>query len=857
MRDYLVNHALKNAWCSPSQDLQVIFRPQRISRLAGVRHYFMNMWVSLPLPTADVFHVYQIGQVHPSLLGMFPQRMVWVTLAELMGRENLIVDVYTNNGKMLPRFESWVLVTGDNNLILVVRNQTKIANLRTEPVYFRFYSNAYFSSDRADGQVQAIECAGTRIGPTTDALMFQRRVNDSRQRPGLTNVYVNGRYVHNFTPQLLTLDDTVEFVYDSTVKRVIDFPVASLPTFDSLRDLRRKYLLHYEGTQVGGANIDYRDDIDVYLIKTSTVNSLPAWEGVLFHKNQEDAFTMVTHRDYAVAVPYVDNYVNTLPGWTQIHDLTIRLIIRNSGWQRPLIDEHHRIKELYRLSEQDRRMAMTGVESSVDVWQAPALENSFYPKVMDAYSQQVTYVNVQRAYGYNAISRILADTPQPVVTDNGRRVVVLPPALRVTSTIYEYDVNGHLIDYYHHTSGREYSPQNAQTVMVEGIVGFGKYKINTRFQEATMHLTPGVNYRFYCTPIRDGVVQLDEWEDVTGNDEFYMVDESNNVTWSVSQDDYAYAVKSDQDFLAYDLVLSPVNGLLKFTVDGLASYPASPQGVCFITLGKVELWLNNRALVENLDYFVKDMQFVITNKKYLVPGNQQKITVRATGFCRNDMTREAPDEAGFVRYGLLSRNQRYDVRDDKVVRIVVDGRTFHRSALLFSEDDNGIRMENVPNGAPYYIDDVVVPLRDLADGEDTYSFRAKSLVVDQKVSDYLTLKNPEPPRVNPDMILDKYPIYSPFSSTVMHDLINGTLSMDEFRGQYSEHDMREALANYTYLLDYDPCMKSIDLAHVAIHPHNLNVETLLDIYQYNFLARAIKSFLLDRVDITRFIRIRD
>lgn len=857
MRDYLINHALQNAWCSPSQDLQVIFRPQRISRPAGVKHYFTNMWVPLPLPTSDVFHVYQVGQVHPSLLGLFPQRMVWVTISELMGRDNLIVDVYTNNGKMLPRFETWVLLTNDNNLILIVKDQTKIANLRTEAVYFRFYSNAYFSSDRADTQLQNIECVGVRVTATTDALSFQRRVNESRLRPGLTNVYVNGRFVHNFIPQFLTIDDIVEFVYDSTVKRVIDFPISDMATFDSVLDLKRKYLLHYEGAQVGGEIIDYRDDIDVYLIKTGVLNNSPTWEGVLFHKNQNDAFRMVTHRDYAVCIPYVDSYLNVLSGWTQIQALTLRLIIRNSGWSRPLIDEHQRIKELYRLSEPNRRMALTGVDANVDIWHAVSLENSFYPKIMDAYGPQVTFDKVQYGYGYNAISRLIGDSPQTVQSVNGRRVVVLPPGLRATSTIYEYDANGRMIDYYHHTSGREYTPQNPQTVLIEGIVGLGKYKINTRFRETVVVLTPGLNYRFYCTPIRDGIVQHDEWADVTGNNAFYTVDSMNRAMWVVDQADYAYAVKSDLDFLAYDLTLNPINGLLKFTIDGLASYPVSPQGVCFITLGKVELWMNGYALIENLDYFVKDMQYVITNKKYLGSSVAQKITIRATGFCRSNMTREAPDEVGFVKYGLLSRNRRYDVRDDKVIRIVVDGRTFHRSALLFSENDSGVTMVNVPNGAPYYIDDVVVPLRDLTNGEDTYSLRQLSLTVDQKVSDYLTLKNPEPTRTNPDFIVDKYPIYSPFSSTVMHDLINGTLSMEEFRGQYSDHDMREALAGYTYLLDYDPCLKTIDLTHVGIHPHNLNVVTLLDIYQYNFLNRAIKSFLLDRVDITRFISIRN
>ncbi len=857
MRDYLVNHALRSAWCSPRQDLQVIFRPKRISKPNGVRGMVTHMWGTLPLPTADTFHVYQIGQIHPSLLGLFPRRKVWMTLAEMMGKENLIADVYTNGGLMLPRFDTWVVITEERTVILAVKAQPRIANLKTEPVFVRLYSNTYFSSDRADSEFNFIECHGIRVSSVEQALLFQRRLRDARSRErGLTTLYVNGVFVHDFIPQQLNIGDTVEYVYDSTVKRVLDFPISSLDTFDSLLDLKGKYLLHYEGPQVGGDIIDYRDDIDVYLIKTGTRNGKTAWDGVYFHKNQNDALRMVTHRDYSVAVPYVHAYVGTRPGWTDAQQLTLRLHIRHSGWSRPLIDEHHRIKELYRMSDYHIRQAMLGIDANVAVWHAQNLENSFYPKIMDAYSEEVTFEMVQSAYGYNALTRLVADSPLIVQNVNGRRQVDLPPLLQNNSTIYEYDADGKLLGFFQHTAGVEYTPQLPQTQLVEGIVGLGKFKIGTKFRQRQTLMEPGVNYRFYAAPIRNGVIQFDEWADVTGNGEFYSVDGSGRAVWLVDFDDYAVAVKNDKDFLAYELTLAPVNGLLKFTIDGTLNYPDSVQGVCGIPPGRIELWLNGRALIENLDYFVKGLQIVIVNKKFLVSGNQQKITVRATGFCRSDLTREPPKEAGFVRYGQLSRNGRYNVRDDKIIRVVVDGRTMHRSVLRFVENDGSIWMDGVPNGVPYLIDDVVVPLRNLANGEDTYSYRQKSLLVDQAIEDYLTLKLPEPPKTTPDPIPDKYPIYSPFASVIMHDMLRGVISMDEFKGQYSEQDLYDTLRPYMYLLDFDPTQKSIDLEHVSIHPHNLNVETVLDIYQYRFLERAIKTFLHDRVDITRFVSLK-
>ena len=860
MADYLVRHALKNAWCSPGQDLQVILKPQRITRRNGVHTEFPHLWGSLPLPTTrDVYHVYQVGQIHPKFLGLIPEKGKWYTIAETMGRENLIADLYVNNGKHLARFDSWVLVTPEQNLLLAVRVQARIADLKTEPVYLRLYSNAFFSSDRADALTEKIECAGIRVTDVNQALLFQRRFKDSQERRGLTTLYVNGVICDDYLPNEVQPGDVVEFVYDSTVKSVIDLNIADLQTFDSELDSKGKYLLHYAGAQVDGESIDYRDDIDVYLIRKEQIGARQTFKGLYFHKNQNDAFRQVTHRDYSLAIPYIAGYLGHLPNWANAQQLTVRLHIRRSGYQRPLVHEHHRIRELYKLAEADRVRAMVGVDSTVAVWRAPALENSFYPKLMDAEGIAVTPQLVQDAYGYNAISRLIGDAPLPVEVVNGRRQVTLPGALQQASTIYEYNSAGVLLGFYYHTSGVEYTPVRPQTTLIEGVVGRGGNNASTFYGRQTVTLDPKLNYRFYRAPISHGVIQHDQWEDVTG-DENYVLIVGNQATWAVPLQYNAVMVRSDENFLAREITLSPNNGLLKFNVTEEAIY-SNPGGnvaatdVMRIPPGKLELWLNNRALIENLDYYVRWPEVILVNKQYLVPGNTQRIGIRGTGFCQADLSREAPNEAGFVRYGLLSRNSKFDVRDDKVMRLVVGGAVYHRDALLFTEDDAGLYMQDIPNGTPYVLDDVVVPLRGMVP-EDTYSLRAKSVVVDTAIENYLTLKLPEPVVTTPDPIPDRYPIYSPFSSSIMHDLINGVLSMDQFRGQFSDHDVRELLAGYEYILDYDPTQNNVALEHVSIHPHNLLVETELDIYQYRFLERAIKIYLQEKVDITRFVKLK-
>lgn len=857
MFDYLLNHAYKNAWCSPRQDLQAILQPARISPPLGIKGTTPHMWGSLDLPTAkDQFHLYQIGQIHPSLLGLFPQPKVWMKLSEMMGAENLMADVYVADGRQLPRIETWLLLTESRDVLLAVKDQPRIASLKTEPLYMRLYSNSYFASDRADAVVNKIECQGMRVGDPNQSLLFQRDYHTSRARQGYTTLFVNGVYVHDFIPSLLKAGDIVEYVYDSTVKAIVDLKIADLDTFDSILDSKRKYLIHYAAAQVNGPMIDYRDDIDLYLLNLGQQNGSPVWDGAYYHKNQNDAFRMVTHRDYAIAVPYVNGYLLSRPTWTDVQQLTIRMVIRHSGWQRPLINEHHRIKELYKLQEDDRVQAMLGIDSSVIVWQAAELENSYYAKLMDAMHDGVTPSIVQAGYGYNAISKLVADSPLPVQVVNGRRQVSLPYALQANSTIYEYDTDGKLLEFHYHTLGAEYTPFNPLTQLIEGIMGRGSYTLSTVFGQANVELDPEANYRYYIAPISSGEVQHDQWADVTGDATKYMVI-GTTATWLVDTNLYAVAVKSDRDFLAYDLTLAPNNGLLKFSIDAEATYPnGAAQGVMYIPFGNLDLWLNGRALIEGLDYHIAWPQVIIVNKAYLVPGDTQKLHVRATGFCKSDMTMPEPKEVGFIRYQQLSRNTRFDVRDDKVLRIVADGRTFHRSVLSFVEDNSGVLITAAANGKPYVIEEPVIPLRGLVDGETPYTLRDKSVVVDQAISDYLSLRLPEPVQTSPDYIADKYAIYSPFASTVAHDLLNGIISMTDFKGQYSDMDVRDALASYTYLLDYDPTQKTVDSDHVAIHPTNLITEMVLDIYQYNFLARAIKTFLDDKVDITQFVAIK-
>ncbi|MNY74762.1 hypothetical protein D3C86_2138680 [compost metagenome] len=70
-------------------------------------------------------------------------------------------------------------------------------------------------------------------------------------------------------------------------------------------------------------------------------------------------------------------------------------------------------------------------------------------------------------------------------------------------------------------------------------------------------------------------------------------------------------------------------------------------------------------------------------------------------------------------------------------------------------------------------------------------------------------------------------------------------------------DIKRWLKDYEYLLPFDPCKRDVDVRYVSIHPHHLSNEVELNIYQYNFLNRAIAYYLESKVDISHFISIKD
>lgn len=855
--NYLEDHALKNVWCAPGQDRQSITQPARVTPYGGAWNYVKVGWRQHTLPLQGTrMHVYMVGQLHPLFMGLFPQQYKWVNLSDAMNAMHLIAELYTDEGVCLPRFEMWYMIDADRNLILAVRDPKPNLDLdlNTQALYFRVYTNAFYQTLRGMNNPNGLQTAGQRIGNTQQILDLQAKYQQLQAiGSGLVYAFVNGYKVQQIDLFTCKVGDVVEYIYDPSIYKVVTWTIQDLKTFDSLLDLKTKYLLHYAGAM--DQQIDYHDDIDFFLVNPNGVTT-NRYKGIYMHRNGGDTIRMVTHRDYSVVVPYIVTWAG-YQDWSDINSLHIRMHVRYSGLNRGLVFEDSRIQELYKMQDADIVNAMLGIQSTVDVWRADYLENSAYTALMRNPVACLPQAQVEAAYGYNAISKLVGDTPKFTYTESEQTVVDVPYVLQQNAVAYEYDANGVLMGHYQTPGGSIYACANTHAALVEMIAGVGDTQLDELYGTNNVTLAAGVDYRMYTCPIVNGVPS-NVWKDVTGTSAYII---NNGVLqWVVDQTKYYTLLRGNRNVLAYTLNLTPSEGVLEFSLTQRMRRQGSISTyVMQIPMGELVLHLNGHPLIENIDYFVVFPKIVIVNKAYLTDSpatTPQQIDIRFSGHCKSDLTREnTEDDMGFVVDGLLSANNRFDLRDDKVLRIVVGGALKDRSQLQFAETDSGVGGLSAANGLPYLIRDIVVPTRTLTES-DTYTLRAHSLAIDQEVSDYLSQKIPQPALPQPIVIPQLYRLYSPFLSKIIYDLKSGVLVDERMYGPMSTALAMQIVKPYEYLLAFDPSQQATqtDPNFTAVDPTNVMTVIELDAYQYRLAMMVAKQYC-PTVSLSQFVSI--
>ena len=403
------------------------------------------------------------------------------------------------------------------------------------------------------------------------------------------------------------------------------------------------------------------------------------------------------------------------------------------------------------------------------------------------------------------------------------------------------------------TPNSEYISTNSNAGYVEFLYGLPRNKPD-EYYDTDMVIDYGVEFRAYVCGKENGQPNYN-WVDVTDSGLYSFI--NRQFTWLIDKNSYVGMIRTNKHVFHRQVTISPTNGVLSHeiqyisTINGVTGFRSMS-----VPMNQIAVYLNGHLLIENLDYVLDFPTIYIVSKEYFTLPASPRLNIIFTGLCNSELKIENNSDVGFVSNGLLSNNNKFDLRDNRILRIAVGGKLKSKDDLLFAEEDAGVTVPHVQNGLPYSITEIVVPVYSET-GIETTVLRNEANVIDTAVSDYLTSITPPPVITTPNPVLELHTLYSPFLSKIIFDLKNDVLVDQRILRNYSDPDVVDICKNYTYLLDVDlaksPSLTDPDF--VIIHPHLSNTVISLDIYKYRFVLRVLKVFFNNRLDISGFVNL--
>lgn len=852
MHDYLKTYCLNNIWCNPTVDKQFFIRLIRMTKHNGDLGNTRLGKYLIPLPDqTNFYHIYQLGGNYPKTFNLMPPELEkWYRVDKYTNYTNTYIQFYTSSGLTVASFLSYIRITNNGTILIAIRPQPSIVDLNKENIGIRFYTNAYYKQEESYGLEEYLTLGGAVAVDNTSFLDLQTKFYNYRGLPGHAYLLHNGEYVTDAPPGVVNPGDILELIYDASIDLIYDFRMSDAYSFLSLLDNVRKYLIH--PLKSFGKRINYWDDTTFILGKYDDDGifrgrQVTNWDG--------KRIRMVTHNDYAIAVNVLISLLESKASWDgkPIEQYTLRILFRKSGKTRPLVDVHERIAELYKLDDDMIIKVMTGQIAGPDEWKVDNLENGDYTRMMRVMYESINKDLVMNTLGYNAMSKITADNPKQIIVRPKNSYALLDYTTSTNSTIYCYNLRGVLIDIQDHLTGDHFYPSNKDVRLVEPITSVRNHSPEYYLNRDNVYLNKNSGYRYYIK----SKTKDTPWEDVTEKEGYYRID-NGFLKWNIGLNLYETLVLGDFYHIYNEFTTKPNNDTYEFDVTIDNSTRTLP-----VPMGRVEVWLNGRALVQHVDFEVKWPHVVITNVEYLDVGNPQKIQYRAIGFCNHDMTMIDTSQYGFVRHGYISLNDRYDVRENKVVQIIVGGKVVDRSQV-FSDEEGGRLTTNdqgeqvplnssyVKDGQPYQITDVDVNLRRLVDYK-TDILKPRSQDLDSRISDFMTRWKPEIKLPNPITVEAWYRVYSPFMSKIIFDINNKLIKIPE--RELSEIEVEGIVKPYKYLLEYEVCNQKFPIDYVVVYSHGSTKTKTVSPRTYAFLSEINKRYLKSCIKLNRCIKV--
>ena len=909
MTTILKEHALNNVWAEPLQDLQHRVKPSRISPDIGFYSEAKVMWERIPLPDYNSglkpigWHVYPIGQLPLSKFALEKMpRLKWCKASDIVYDYNTVVDLYADNGCVIPRNTFYLWMNYDNNLIMAVeRNGADLGTVTVTNSYnetfdvpyslddfgvtLRFYNNAVTHTnewlDTAPNPVHPLTDIVVKVTKPSEFANFVARVaalEASYQGVGAGIYYRDGFVVSKPAGYDSSyLGSIFSFQYDETVKDFRFFNINDLPGFQSVLDKNKKKYLLVSNTN--NRKLEYYDDNDYFLVYKDDA-TVRYW-GVAIDPYNHTAVRQITHDAWSITEDSVNLLTQQHPKLPPKNTLSIMVKVRNGGMDRGIGLQANRVEELYHLSHAQRLEAMAGVNATVKEWQVAELENSTYIQLMGAQLKDITDEMVEDAYGYNGATFAVAkslyavDAKGQITIDGGHNLPwdikkPIPQATDARRVIFWYDAAG------------LYLGSSVSNSTVKSINRPIAYPTATRAEVINGDLVTGhgdvgtvadtvkvfdydygyYGYRNYVCGIVGGVLDH-KWVDVTDTPFCTYITPADGSTpyveWQYSLLDlagYYPATRFGSKVNVHNPLFKAAtfSGVLEYSINkiynGNMSLLGPPPG--FITV-----YMDGVSLIENLDYYYRRGGGICVVKTPKTEIDDTRIVIRFHGFMNPKTNKPfAPRDVGFVKNGILSVNQVFNPWHDRDIRITVAGGLKLTSEVQFAEAGSENIGDRYLDGMAYSVEDyqsLVEPFT----GKKTIPYKMDSLDIDERVSTYLTGRLPENPPHNQFITPARHELYSPVMAHFIQLMLKGTITDADVVTEMLDEKILE---RYGWICkqyqEFDPVLVGYNQDYVSVRPHAFISPVEVTANQYAFLERVNRIFLKSDLDLTDAVKIK-
>lgn len=829
--------AISNIYCAPSQDKQYRFKMVRVTREGSpVKRLFTVYNRTRNTPNNhNPFHIFTIGNLPANIFNLVSKDRSWVrdqwrSVETDMNERNFIMQLYDCTGLVFPRKNIYYSVGNNELLIAIEIDGIMNSHFNVETCAFmRVYSNEYFNSTSFNGSGHpGIFCDSRIVRSNVDKVTLQNQILTLEANGGKTLIYVNGYYVDRISLDIPN-ESVIEFVYDKSILSKETKSISDMRTFQSERDSRVKYLLYRDRTT---EYIQYEDDLELYISgKLGEVT-----KGLYYYQHKQYALTNVTDKDFALDTNFVNNQatelVNRIGG--SIGDKTVTVFARRSSVNRNLVYSSLKLHELYKLPHDKQRDILSNTGVTLEDFRVEYLEDSSYFKLASVNQlKDITKELSTDAVGYNGVSYYFGNTPSKIADSLD---IEVPLLFRKPSTAYEYDADGLFTGHYP-TIGPMYDVKSSGTKHVEFVQG-------RNIEETELYSVnediPVRNSEFrIISALFEAGKRLTIWSDVTDDPSTLY---SNDTVKVSDTEGVKVKIIYFDEIVTRDLEIELSKGVMLFPLeimeDSGNGYSLTRLDVPF---DSISVFLNKRRLTYKVDYLIDYPNVMICNKHYIdYTKEKQNIHVRLQGYNIVKDKINNREITGFVSHGVLTRNNYYDIRDDKVFSTFIDGKLKSRTSIKFSENDNTVRINHPLNGVPYTISEPKLSIKEVT-GLPTLPYFYKNEETNKRISELFNSTFPEPPVGPFNVIGDHHYLYSPLVAKVIQDLLSGAIASSIYTNPYNDTTIQNLITGkYSTYYNLDPIRLELPSNIVEIHPHFGNTVVEVNLFQFRFLTNLVR-----------------